>query len=322
MEGILSTMAVEFRNVHCPPLVGFSAVARDGCVIGVIGERGSGKSMLLKLAAGLQSCEVGEVIAGGTRRYIGPQDRLVLSPADVICIEHAFAVHDAIVRARGMVALERLRRGGSTILLLSHEQPLLLALADEIWWLQEGRLASAGDPRVVLDAYNHSVAEKFREWGETLSESMSNGLRRGDGRADILSIATLGSSGAPTAVWRSGEEVSVRVTVRYRAAIQNPVLGIMIRTRIGFEVYGTNTGAEQAPVGPCVPGETVAVTFSFPCRLCPQAYTITAASHDSDGTAHDWLDDAIGVTVTDDRYTAGVANLRAKISVERAADAG
>ena len=70
-------MAIEFRNVHCPPLDGFSGAAPDGCVVGVIGERGSGKSMLLKLAAGLQSCEVGEVIAGGTRRYIGPQDRLI-----------------------------------------------------------------------------------------------------------------------------------------------------------------------------------------------------------------------------------------------------
>jgi len=315
-------MAIEFRNVHCPPLDGFSGAAPDGCVVGVIGERGSGKSMLLKLAAGLQSCEVGEVIAGGTRRYIGPQDRLVLSPADVICIEHAFAVHDAIVRARGMVALERLRRAGSTILLLSHEQSLLRSLADEIWWLQEGRLASGGDPRVVLEAYNHSIAEKFREWGETLSESMGTGLRRGDGRADILSIVTLGSSGNPTSVWRSGEDVSIRVTVRYRAAIQNPVIGIMIRTRIGFEVYGTNSEAEHVPLGPCVAGDTLAVTFSFPCGLCAQAYTITAASHDPDGTAHDWLDDAVGITVTDDRYTAGVANLQAKISVERAADAG
>jgi len=314
-------MAIEFRNVHCPPLDGFSAAAPDGCVIGVIGERGSGKSMLLKLAAGLQDCEVGEVIVGGTRRYIGPQDRLVLSPADVICIENAFAVHDAIVRARGMVALERLRRGGSTILLLSHEQPLLLALADEVWWLQEGRLASGGDPRVALEAYNHSVAEKFREWGETVSENIGASLRRGDGRAEVLSIATLGGSGVATTVWRSGEDVSIRVTVRYRSAIQNPVIGIMIRTRIGFEVYGTNTEAEHVPLGPCAAGDTVAVTFSFPCRLCPQTYTITAASHDPDGTAHDWLDDAAGVTVTDDRYTAGVANLRAKISVERTTNA-
>ena len=41
------------------------------------------------------------------------------------------------------------------------------------------------------------------------------------------------------------------------------------------------------------------------------------ASHDPDGTAHDWLDDAIAFTVTDERPTAGVANLRAKVTVEK-----
>jgi lipopolysaccharide transport system ATP-binding protein len=314
-------MAVEFRNVHCPPLDGFSASAPDACVIGIIGERGSGKGALLKLAAGLQASEVGDVIAPGTRRYIGPMDRLVLSPADLIAIEHSFALHDAIVRARGMVALERLRRGGATILLVSHEEPLLLTLSDVVWWVQEGRLAASGHPREVLDAYNRSVAEKFREWGETLSGNMNTSIRRGDGRADVLNIATLGSNGTPTTVWRSGEDVNVRVTVRYRAAIDDPVIGIMIRTRIGLEVYGTNTEAAQAHIGACHAGETVSVTFSFAADLCPQEYTITAASHDPDGTAHDWLDDAVAVSVTDERQTAGIANLRARVAIDRAAEA-
>jgi ABC-type Mn2+/Zn2+ transport system ATPase subunit len=315
-------MAVEFRNVHCPPLDGFTASAPDGCIIGIVGERGSGKGALLKLAAGLQSCEVGEVVASGTRRYIGPQDRLVLSPADVIAIEHAFALHDAIIRARGTVAIERLRRAGSTILLASHEQSLLSSLCDEIWWVQEGRLAASGHPREVLETYNRSIAEKFREWGETLSESMSAIGRRGDGRAEVLSIVTLGNSGTPTVVWRSGEEAAIRVTVQFRATVRDPVIGIMIRTRMGFEVYGTNTEAAHVRIGPCAPGDTVEITFSFAAQLCPQEYTVTAASHDPDGTAHDWLDDAITVSVTDDHGTPGVANLQAHISVERCVEAG
>jgi hypothetical protein len=55
--------------------------------------------------------------------------------------------------------------------------------------------------------------------------------------------------------------------------------------------------------------------------LCPRPYTLTLASHDPDGTAHDWLDDAVAITVIDERYTAGVANLRAKVTAERAASA-
>ncbi len=96
-------------------------------------------------------------------------------------------------------------------------------------------------------------------------------------------------------------------------------LGLLIRTQIGFEVYGTNTDLERVKIGPCAAGDTISITFAFLCDLCPHAYTITLASHDPDGTAHDWMDDAVAFTVTDERPTAGVANLRAKVTVERAA---
>jgi lipopolysaccharide transport system ATP-binding protein len=59
------------------------------------------------------------------------------------------------------------------------------------------------------------------------------------------------------------------------------------------------------------------VLFSFRCELCPREYTLTAASHDPDGALHEWLDDALAFMVVDSRSTAGVANLRAKVTVER-----
>jgi lipopolysaccharide transport system ATP-binding protein len=53
------------------------------------------------------------------------------------------------------------------------------------------------------------------------------------------------------------------------------------------------------------------------CDLCPQEYTLTAASHDPDGVWHDWIEDAVAFTVADSRYTAGVANLRATVTSRR-----
>ena len=111
--------------------------------------------------------------------------------------------------------------------------------------------------------------------------------------------------------------VSVRATVRFHEAVKDPVLGMLIRTQIGFEVYGTNTELERREDRPARGRRNGDVTFSFLCDLCPHAYTLTLASHDPDGTAHDWLDDAIAFTVTDERSTAGVANLRAKVAVEK-----
>ena len=57
--------------------------------------------------------------------------------------------------------------------------------------------------------------------------------------------------------------------------------------------------------------------FRFRCDLCPGEYTLTAASHDPDGTAHDWIENALAFVVTDPRYTAGVANLRASVEANK-----
>jgi ABC-type methionine transport system ATPase subunit len=312
-------MGIEFRGVRFAPLRDLTISAPSGAVIGVVGEKGAGKNALLSLAAGVVQPEAGEVIAPPQRRYVAPLDALQLSPVDVLAMENSLAYHDALFRARALAGIGRLRSGGSTILLVSHELDLLQSVSDEVWWLDSGALEKRGDPREVLDAYRQRIAEKVRAWGATLSTPMLPALRRGDGRAEILSLETLGADGKPTAVWRSGEKVAVRVAVRYHDAVEEPVIGIMIRTRIGLDVYGTNTELEKVGTGSCAAGTRLRADFAFRCELCPGEYTLTAASHDSDGTAHDWLDDAVAVSVTDARYTAGVANLRASVQVTKEA---
>jgi ABC-type methionine transport system ATPase subunit len=314
-------MAIEFRGARLAPLRDLTVSAPNGSVIGVVGEKGAGKAALLQLASGRAKPEAGEVIAEGERRYLGPLDALELSPVNILLIEHSLAHHDALVRARAVAGIDRLRSAGATVLIVSHELDLLQSLCDEVWWLDQGELLQRGAPRQVLDAYRESIAEKVRAWGAALGNQMSNPLRpamrRGDGRAEILSIETLDSAGNPTAVWRSGENATVRVAVCYRDPVEEPVVGILIRTRIGLEVYGTNTELEKVSTGNCAAGQRMQIEFGFRCDLCPGEYTITAASHDADGTAHDWMDDAVAFSVADARFTAGVANLRAKVKIEK-----
>jgi lipopolysaccharide transport system ATP-binding protein len=309
-------MALEFRAVRCAPLSDLTVSAPNNSVIGIVGEKGAGKSALLRMAAGSTKPEAGEVIANGERRYIGPLDALQLSPVDILLLEHSLAQHDALVRARALAGIDRLRSSGATILLVSHELDLLQSLCDEVWWLDAGSLAKRGDPREVLDAYRESIAEKVRTWGATLTSPLRPAMRRGDGRAEIVSIETLDSANHPTAIWRSGENAAVRITVRYHDRVEEPVIGIMIRTRIGLEVYGTNTELEKVATGTFSAGGRLRIDFSFRCDLCPGEYTVTAASHDADGATHDWVDDAVAFAVADSRYTAGVANLRAQVKIE------
>jgi lipopolysaccharide transport system ATP-binding protein len=315
-------MAIHFRDAALAPLQQVTVSAPDGALIGVIGEDSSGVHQLLRLAAGLEAPQSGSVEITPEARYLGRLDDLqfgspaTLAPA-TLAIDHSFAAVDALRRAQALLDLDRLRRAGASILLASHDLDLLEQTADEIWWIDAGQLKAKGDPREVAAEYRRHIAARLRAWGQSAQAPLPPSLRRGDGRADILSIQTLDAHSHPSLVIQSGEPMSVRVTVKFQSEVPDPVVGIMIRTRIGSEVYGTNTELERLPLGPVAAGETLAVDFRFPCQLCPQEYTVTAASHDPNGVWHDWMEDALAFAVADNRYTAGVANLRATVTARR-----
>ena len=150
-------MSIEFHSVHAAPLAGFTAVAPSGAIIGLIGEKGSGLTELLKLAGGVAQPDRGDVVAPPERRYVATGDTLNLAPAAVIALDQALALQDAIVRARTLTALDRLRRSGCTVLLASHEDRLLESLCDEVWWLDAGQIAAKGDPKETLNKYPHKA---------------------------------------------------------------------------------------------------------------------------------------------------------------------
>jgi lipopolysaccharide transport system ATP-binding protein len=232
----------------------------------------------------------------------------------LLIVDHGLDRLDRVAKRLKAAELAQFRRDGGTVLLKSYDEELLEEICDEIWWVGGDR---CGDPAEVLRAYRAHAARAIRRSADGVRSPIAPSMRRGDGRARVVGIELLGEAGSPTIVWTSGEEARVVVGIRFERAVDDPVIGMLIRTRIGLNVYGTNTELEQLRFGPCAAGEVVEVTFGFRCELCPGEYTLTIASHDPDGVWHDWLEDAVAFSVTDSRYTAGVANLRAKVKVVR-----
>jgi len=306
---MLSTMALVFDAVSCPPIQQFSALVPDAACVGVVGFRDSGARQLLRLAAGIVQPESGTITAPSERCYL-TLDTSPWSPAPLIVVDSVLDTLDPVESFELLWRIEQCRRSGSTILLATRRPDRMQHYFDEAWWIDEGRLRMRAHPAEVIPAFHREAARRIRALGETLAAPLAPQFRRGDGRAELVAIDLLGEDGAPTSVWRSGERATVKVRVRFHAPVADPVVGIMIRTRLGFEVYGTNTELEGVKLGPCQAGEVRDIEFTFPCELCPQEYTITAASHDPDGVWHDWLEDAVAFSVTDTRYTAGVARLR------------
>ena len=262
--------------------------------------------------------EIGEFIERPVKEYSsGMYVRLAFSTAihvdpEILIVDEALAVGDAVFANRCIRKFQELRERRITVLFVSHDLGLVKQLSDRALLLLHGRIEAEGAPRDVINRYIGLVLEKQAPQIQK-SDRISASFRHGDGSSEILGIQILNARGEPVSAVGSGECITVRVRSRFHAAKAEPMVGILIRTRIGMEVYGTNTRVEQLSLGEFQPGDQLEVDFQMECWLTPQSYTLTVATQNADGTSHDWLDDAISFEVIDRRVAAGVANLRAQI---------
>jgi ABC-type polysaccharide/polyol phosphate transport system ATPase subunit len=261
--------------------------------------------------------EIGEFIERPVKEYSsGMYVRLAFATAihvdpEILIVDEALAVGDAVFANRCVRKFEELRARKITVLFVSHDLGLVKQLSDRAILLLNGRIEAEGEPKHVINRYIGLVLEK--QQSHVREERLPASYRHGDGTSEILSVELLNRKGERCASVASGETVKVRVRSRFNEAKDDPMVGILIRNRIGMEIYGTNTRIEQVQLGRFGPGDVLEVDFEFACWLTPQQYTLTVATQNADGASHDWLDDVIAFDVVDTRVAAGVANLRANV---------
>jgi lipopolysaccharide transport system ATP-binding protein len=266
--------------------------------------------------------EIGEFVNRPVKEYsTGMYVRLAFATAihvepEILIVDEALAVGDAVFANRCMRKFQELKEKRTTILFVSHDLGLVKQLSNRSIFLLNGRIEAAGDPSDVINRYVGLVHQ--RQQRNTLDaievpENLTATFRHGDRSTQITNVSLLDESDAPCKVVKSGQAITVRIVAQFRDRRSNPMAGILIRTRIGMDVYGTNTNIEQICLGEFEPGENLSVEFRFDCWLTPQQYTLTAAVQDAEGSSLDWLDDAVSFEVVSDRQAAGVVNLQSSI---------
>ena len=263
--------------------------------------------------------EIGDFIDRPVKEYSsGMYVRLAFSTAihvnpDILVVDEALAVGDAVFANRCVRKFEELREKNTTVLFVSHDLGLVKQLSGRAIFLLNGKIAAEGEPRHVIDKYIGLVLERQKAFQTNRGARLAASNRHGDGSSEIVDIALLDASGKRCGVVSSGERVTIRIrTVFHRPRVE-PMVGILIRNRIGMEIYGTNTKIEQIDLGTFEAGEELDIEFQFECWLTPQHYTVTVATQYSDGSSHDWLDDVLSFEVLSRRQAAGVTDLRAQI---------
>jgi lipopolysaccharide transport system ATP-binding protein len=266
--------------------------------------------------------EIGEFVNRPVKEYsTGMYVRLAFATAihvepEILVVDEALAVGDAVFANRCMRKFHELKEKKTTILFVSHDLGLVKQLSNKSILLLNGRIEAAGEPSHVINRYVGLVHQRQQSSAVDEVEATKDlpaTFRHGDQSSQITKVAIVDDDGAACTVVKSGQTVKVQILASFRERRSNPMAGILIRTRIGMEVYGTNTNIDQVCLGDFEPGDQLTVEFRFDCWLTPQQYTLTAALQDAQGASFDWLDDVVSFEVVSDRIAAGVVNLQASI---------
>jgi ABC-type Fe3+/spermidine/putrescine transport system ATPase subunit len=247
---------------------------------------------------------------------------------DVLVVDEALAVGDAVFQHRCLRRLKDLQESGTTVLFVSHDLAAVRALCSRAILLNAGRIASDGRPVDVLNHYQKIIMARERAFeadsaatgedqiGDNESSApLSYTYRHGDGSAEILAADLVDTAQRPVHTVETGEPLTIRVRVRVKNDLDDPIIGFLIRNRHGISAYGTNTREQQIEFGQVRRGDLLEVIFSFNCWLGIDDYSVTCAIHNRNGEAFDWIDGARFFRVTSEAATEGVANLNASVSV-------
>ncbi len=321
-QGRVSTSAriaalLELGAGFNPQFTGRENVRLNGELMGMSGREVEAALPLIESFA-----EIGDFMDRPVREYSsGMYVRLAFAAAihvqpEILIVDEALAVGDAVFSNRCMRKFEELKASGVTIIFVSHDLGLVKRLSDRAVLLVGGRVEAEGHPSEVVNRYVGMVLEQRGQSMEQpafVESAPSSRHRHGDGASRIVSVELQDESGNAARHFRWGERLRVVVRARFLRDVSEPVVGILIRNRLGIDAMGTNTRLEGKNLGNYAEGAHVEVSFSFDCCLTRQDYTLTVATQNWDGTSQDWLDDAIEFTVYDVSDRAGLMRLPVQI---------
>lgn len=255
--------------------------------------------------------ELGPAIQHPIRTYSsGMIMRLAFSIAihanpSCLVVDEALAVGDVHFQQKCMKRIREFRDSGGAILFVSHDMNAVKVLCDSTIVLEEGAPVFSGSPDAAVNYYNRLIADMEKQEMllpapappmpllKPLNEEVSrNSYGTGTVKFKGSSFRGLASGGA---IVSSGEMGEFIFDIRAYEALAPVTLGIMIRDRLGQDIYGTNTFFLERPLS-FEAGEQRTIAIRMAINLAPGHYTLTAALHDGDNHlthCYHWCDNLI-----------------------------
>ncbi|GAB7498284.1 hypothetical protein Bwad002_26350 [Bilophila wadsworthia] len=254
--------------------------------------------------------------------------------ADILIVDEALSVGDAFFTQKCMRFLRQFMEK-NTVLFVSHDTAAVKSLCNYAILLEKGNVKFTGPPKEVTEKYLEDMYESlqgksalytnmkntlppeltpkdedFRDMRQDLFNASvlrndlkifqftEEGSAFGKGGATIENAFLTNDEGKPLLWIVGGEMVRLKVVCRARQELFSPIVGFIVKDRLGQDMFGDNTYLTYRKSPLFVPQDTFfSAEFEFRMPIFPAGdYSITIAI--AEGTQeehiqHQWRHEAL-----------------------------
>ncbi|PQK96146.1 ABC transporter ATP-binding protein [Pantoea ananatis] len=268
--------------------------------------------------------------------------------ADILVIDEALAVGDAVFTQKCMRFIRDFQKNG-TLLFVSHDMYSVQNLCEKALWLNKGNTLNYGLSKDIAEEYLKFTLEQIYGESAVLEDigdkskkeelldttpaivdykadfkiidnlSESNGWKTG--QAEITGV-TFKNLTHDDDIMRGGETVRVTINAIAHNALDAPILGFLVKDKLGQYLFGENTLPITGSTPPTyIAGQKFSGSFEFVLPMLPNGdYAVMCSVANGDlvnNIQHHHLHDALFIKVFNSQVRWGLVGVKfSKIKLE------
>jgi lipopolysaccharide transport system ATP-binding protein len=202
---------------------------------------------------------------------------------DILLIDEVLAVGDRAFQQKCLERIQSFRRGGKTIVFVSHDLEAVRTLCDRVVWLDDGVIRMEGPTMDVVAAYLDSTWSQELARLQASRQALGGEGRWGSMQAEILDVRFYDHQGQERQAFCTGDTFVARITYDAHDRIERPMFGVAIHNDQGVHISGPNTVFSDYPI-PWIEGRGTIDYIIESLPLLEGTYFFSAAIYDHTGT--------------------------------------
>jgi lipopolysaccharide transport system ATP-binding protein len=264
--------------------------------------------------------------------------------ADILVVDEALSVGDAVFTQKCMRFI-RSFQGKGTLIFVSHDIASVQNICKSAIWLKNGRIEQIGTAKAISEAYlQYTLQEIYGEEATLTSIAPTAMNDQSTPEADIVPVIDYGavasvrdnshaangwktaqveivsvalshlSLGKTSSVFEGGERVRMSIRAKTQILLKTPIIGFLVRDRLGQDLFGENTLAFTEHVStPIAAGMMFEGIFEFRLPMLPNGlYAVMVSVADGDAhenVQHHWMHDALIINVSSSKIRYGLVGI-------------